>query len=166
MIEAELFDDAAANAIGSAVADVADPDAFGAQDNGRPGRAHAFKFSILLAARVNNGVGFVEGSLQGSAGAFLRVLGEDMWNVIDRDLGGQFADSVAPHAVGDQENVADLPPMLLIRGGHHGVGVLIVTAPNAHVGMASVLNFVESNHPYFLFSAQFALAAQRPPAVP
>jgi hypothetical protein len=89
-----------------------------------------------------------------------------MRNVIDRELGGQFTDGVAPHAVGDQENVADLPPMFLIGGGHDGVGVLIVTAPNAHVGMASVLNLVESNHPFFLFSAPFALAALRSPALP
>ena len=71
-----------------------------------------------------------------------------MGDVIDSDLGGEFADRVAPHAVGNEEDVPDLLIMLFIGGGHHRMGILIVTAPNAHVGMACVVNLVESNHPF------------------
>ena len=61
-------------------------------------------------------------------------------------LAGLLADGVGAHAVGDEEEVAALPPALVVAGELDGVAVLVVAAPDAHVGQAGVLDLVESCH--------------------
>ena len=60
MVEGELFDDAVADSVRPAIADVGDPGAFGAKQEGRRGRAHAAELGVLLADGVDAGVGFEE----------------------------------------------------------------------------------------------------------
>src|SRR5207244_2164644 len=82
----------------------------------------------------------------------------DVRHVIDRHLAGKFTDCMSAHAVGNQKNVPDLAPVRVVLGGHDGVGVLIVTATNAHIGVACVLNLVRSNHRVFPLSSRFPLS--------
>src|SRR5205823_12464707 len=73
MIEAELLDMAAANAIGAAIADVGDPGAFGAQDQADRGGAHAAELAVLIAAVVDRTVRFQKRLADGRLGPFLGV---------------------------------------------------------------------------------------------
>ena len=57
VVEGELLGDAVADAVGPAVADVADPGPFGPQDQGGAGGAHAAELGVLLADGVDAGVG-------------------------------------------------------------------------------------------------------------
>ena len=80
-----------------------------------------------------------------------------MRDVVHGHLARQLADRVGAHAVGHQKDVSHRAPVRVVGGGHDDVGVLIVTPTNPHVGVACVLNFVESNHPFFplfLFSSR------------
>ena len=71
VVVAELLDDAVADAVAAAVADVADPGALGAQQQGGAGRAHALELAVLLAAGVDAGVGLDERPCAGPAAAAL-----------------------------------------------------------------------------------------------
>src|ERR1700693_6329517 len=71
VIESELLDLAVADAVATAVADVADPGAVGMNQQGGAGGAHVEELAILLTARVNTQVGFDEGPLQRLSGAFV-----------------------------------------------------------------------------------------------
>ena len=61
-------------------------------------------------------------------------------------LTGFFADRMSAHAVGYQEQMAAVAPLLLVRGQLHRVAVLVVTSPDAHVGHAGMLELVEAYH--------------------
>ena len=50
------------------------------------------------------------------------------------------------HAVGDEEQVAALPPPLVITGKLNGEAILVVAALDAHVGQAAMFDLVESSH--------------------
>src|SRR5207248_8494870 len=71
VVVGELLDNAIADAVSAAVADVADPGPVGTYDQGGAGRAHAVEFAILLAAGVNGGVGLQERLAQRGGGAVL-----------------------------------------------------------------------------------------------
>src|SRR6185312_16263288 len=101
MVEGELLGDAVADAVSPAIADVADPGPFGAKDQGRGGRAEPAELRVLLADRVDAGVGFLEGPAQGREDPFVNVLQEEEGNVADGLGTGFFADGVAAHAIGD-----------------------------------------------------------------
>ena len=147
VVEAELLDLAVADAVGPAVADVADPGAFGPQHEAGGRGAHALEFAVLPGRGCGCAVGFDEGLAQGDDGAFVGVLGIDVRDAVGGQLAGQLADGVRAHAVGHQENVAAAALLLQVAGRQGRVGVLVVTAPHAHVGQACVFDVVEANHP-------------------
>ena len=147
VIEAHLFDLAGADAIGPAVADVPDPGAVGTEEKGRGGGPHTAKFRVLLPLGVDAGVGFDKGLAQGGNAALRRVLVIGVRDDADRELTGQLADRMRSHAVGHEEDMPADGPLLVVAGEKRCVRVLVVTAANAHIGVACVLNLVESNHP-------------------
>ena len=73
MIEAELLNLLAANAIDPAVADVADPSPLWAEEQGGAGGAYAGELLVLLAAAMNTGVGFVESLAQRGTRTFAGI---------------------------------------------------------------------------------------------
>src|SRR5437667_11695693 len=57
VVEAHLFNDALANPVSPAVADMADPRALGPQQQRGRGGAHAAEFRVLLPLGVDTGIG-------------------------------------------------------------------------------------------------------------
>ncbi len=147
VVVAELLDQAAADTVGPAVASVADPGALGPQHQGGAGGAHAGELAVLLTAGMDAGVGLDERFPQHDDGALGGVLLVDVRNGLGRLLAGLLADRVGPHAVGHQEDMAGLLPLLLVAGQLHGQVVLVVAAADPHVGEAGVLDLVEADHP-------------------
>lgn len=147
VVEAELLDEAAANAVDPAVADVAHPRSLGAQHEGGGRGAHAVEVAVLRAARMDGAVGLDKSLAQRGCRPFAGMLGIDVRDVVDGHLARQLADRVGAHAVGDQEHVAALPPLFRLGGRHQDVGVLIMAAANPHVGEARVFDVVEASHP-------------------
>ena len=88
VVESELLDFAVANAITATVADVANPGAFGANDECRAGRAHAGEFAVLLPARVNDKIRLDEGFAQGLHGPFVGMLRINVRYAVGGDLAG------------------------------------------------------------------------------
>src|SRR6266851_3325062 len=146
MIEAELLDLAAPDAIDPAVSHVANPGSLWPQQQGGAGGAHAGKLLVLLAAGVNANVGLLDRLMQGWSGALLGVFLISMGNDAGSDLAGQLAHRMAPHAVGHHENVSELPPLRFVTGRQDREGVLVMTTANPDVCQAGMLNLLVANH--------------------
>jgi hypothetical protein len=146
VVVAKLLDLAAANAVGPAVADVADPGAFGPQQERGGGGAHPLELAVGLAAGVDAGVGLLVSLAQGGDGALGRVLVIRVGDDVHGQLGGQFADRVAAHAVGHNEDVSLAPPLRFLVGQEDRTVVLVVGAADPHVRGTRVLDVVEASH--------------------
>jgi hypothetical protein len=83
----------------------------------------------------------------------------------DRKFAGQFTDGVRSHPVGHEKDVSPVPPLLFVAGKQDAVAVLIVRAPDAHVGQACVLDVVEAGHCVTPTSVVTACMLQRGPDV-
>jgi len=169
VIKTQLFDLPIANAIGSTIADVADPSAFGANEQRRRGGAHAAEFRVLLAFGVDAGVRFDKGFPQSGNARLGSVLVISVGNDADCQLARQLAHGVRAHAVGDEEDVAAFPPLLGIAGQQGRVGILVMAAPNAYVGQTGVFDGIVADqqqlphlpHLYVCYSPQSALPSSR-----
>src|SRR5262249_18698298 len=142
--EGELLDVAVADAVDAAVADVGHPGAVGADHEGGAGGAHALELAVLLAERVDAGVGLKEGLAEGGDGALGGVFAVGVRDYAGGFLAGLLADGVGPHAVGDEKEVSLFAPLLQVGRKQDLVVVLVDAAPDADVGQAGVADVVEA----------------------
>ena len=92
-------------------------------------------------------VGFNEGFAESGAGRILAgVLKKGVGDDAGGLLAGLLADRVGAHAVGDEEEVAALPPLVVVGGELHRQVVLVVAAADSHVRQTGVLNLIEAVH--------------------
>jgi len=126
VVEGQLLDPLAADAIAAAVADVGEQGATGEQHENGGGRAHAAELGTRLPTDVDLVVGVENRGQNGLGGRLI-----EQFAVVQRDdvgghFAGQFARRVSPHAVGHHEDVAALAKVVLAPRQHHGVGILVV----------------------------------------
>jgi hypothetical protein len=146
VIEGELLDVPFADAVDPAIADMSDPGPFVAQHE-RCGRgAESAELRVRLADGVDARIGLLKCPAQRRHRPFLNVLGIGERNLADRLGAGLLADSVATHAIGDQEDVSFLEPMIVVHRHLDGERVLVVCAADAHVGQAGVVDLFEQGH--------------------
>src|SRR5207249_6889053 len=146
VVEGELFGDAVAEAVGSAVADVPDPGALGPQDQGGGSGAEAAELGVLLADRVNAGVGFPKGPAKSGEDAVLDVLEVEVGDVANGLGRSLLADGMAAHSVGDHEDVPVSQETCGVGGRLRGAGILVVAPFDAHVGQSGVQDGLECRH--------------------
>ena len=139
VVEAELLDGIITNAVGSAIANMADPNPFRPNEAGRRSRAHALEFAVLLSALVDRSVGLGEGPTNGGhwTGAGVLLVGVD--DQVRRQFASQLTHGVGAHAVSDEEDVAAFRPDFGRVGREHPVGILVVAATHTDVGERRVI---------------------------
>ncbi len=121
-----MLDLAVANAVGPAIADVADPGAFGAEHQRRRRGSHAHELGILLALGMNGGVGFDECLAQGRHADLGNVFLISVRDNAHGQFARQLADGMRTHAVRYQEYVAALLPLSFVGSQMRGMCVLIM----------------------------------------
>ena len=95
---------------------------------------------------MDAGVGLHKGLAQGRNAVLRRVLVIGVRDDVDGQLAGQLADRVSAHAVGHEKYMTANLPLLFVAGEECGVRILVMTAPNAHIGQACVFNRIVTNH--------------------
>ena len=138
MVEGQLFDLGAAEAVGTAIAHVGHQRPGGQQHQRRGGRAHAAKVETGLPPAVDLVVGVEDGRENGLGRRLVQPLPIDQGDGVGGHLAGQLAGRMGPHAVGHHEEVAPLLEIGLASGQDRRVGVLVVGAPKAHVAQRGV----------------------------
>ena len=162
VIERELIDAIATDAVNPRVADVRDQCAFRQQEQGRAGRAHALEIAIGQCATVDQRAHVAKrfgDRLRRRAGPGLHII---VRNQVACHLAGKLPDRVSPHPVGDEEDVSALPPSLGVGGAYGRVAILIVRTTQARVSRGGVDYGVFPVHSLTLFSCDESATTQSP----
>ena len=140
VVEGELLNESASDAVESAVSDVTGNGTCGGEAEGGAGGAHAFEFAIFAGAVVDGFVGGEDGVVErvfdGAAGVFGECDGE----CIDADAAGEVSDGMSADAIGDDEEVSDAGPFVVVVADANGECILIDSAAHTHVGARGVLH--------------------------
>jgi hypothetical protein len=110
VVERELMHLVASHAIDAAVANVGNQYSLRQQHQRARGGAHVAEVDVDAAATVDLGVRFRNGAQQRFRRAEIGVLVKQVRDAFHRELAGQFAASVSPHAVGHDEHMPALLP--------------------------------------------------------
>ena len=146
VVEGELLDESAAEAVESAVADVSGDGTCGGEAEGGAGGAHAFEFAVFAGAIVDGFVGGEDSVVDGIFDRAGGVFGEGIRECIDADAAGEIADGMATNAVSDDEEVSDAGPFGVVVADADGEGVLIDGAAHTHVSARGILHNGGSCH--------------------
>ena len=146
VVERELADRVAAQAIDAAVADVPGDCPLRQQHQHAAGRAHVVKIGVRPAAAIDLGIRLAERPQQRLGRRKLGVLAIEVRHAFDGQLAGQLAGRMSSHAVGHHQQMAAGLKQLRRIGGQQRVRILIRRAAHADVGQGCELHADRRSH--------------------
>ena len=146
VVTRELLDPRAMDAVGPAVADVAHQRAPRQDDQRRARGAHALEVGRGIAAGVDVGVGLLDARPQGPGRRPRGELLVGQRHLFGRQGAGGLAGGVGAHAVGDHEDPAPGPVLLIVQRGEDLLRILVVGATHADVGQVAVFQAHSGSH--------------------